>query len=285
MADGKQMNFVIYAPGPYSPYGGGSIALHKLCHNIASLGEKAYIVTAEKNPNYLGEMVLDSKIAQAKELCKNGIAIYPEVIVGNPFEANHVMRWILYHNRTIGNHGVYGEKDLIYKYAPEFKLRYDRPINGYLRAFELNLDIFIDKGYNRKGTCHVYRKMHYDSIKRIHDNSSIKIDGYAELGGNNFLVEQFNNCEMFISYDQACYLNVMAALCGCISVVAPFGDTKAEDWYNSFPYFKYGIAYGLDQIEHAKSTLHLVRENLLELERESIELTKSFIETAYKTRP
>lgn len=272
------MNFVIYAPGDYTPNGGGCVALHKLANNIASLGEKCFIMTSKKNPNYLGTQVTEE---EAIFLCKNGggIAIYPEVTCGNPFNASKVMRWILYHVRTYDCHGIFGANDLLYRYAPHFKLRNEQPVQGELRAVELNLDIFKDKGYNRKGTCYLIKKE--NNKEQTHPADSIMLDDYPSRGGNEYLAEIFNNCETFYAYDTATWLSIMAAQCGCLSIVMPNVGVTAEQWHNGFPYFKYGIAYGKDDIEFAKSTKHMVVPNLLKIESETLSETRSFITKAY----
>lgn len=271
------MNFVIYAPGDYTPNGGGCVALHKLCHNIASLGERAYIMTSKKNLNYLGEQVTE---AEAIGLCNDGIAIYPEVTCGNPFHSDRVMRWILYNVRTYGDFGNYGIRDLIYKYAKHFKLRNEQEVQGELRAVELNLDIFKDNRLERSGSCYLIKKE--NNKHQTHPADSIMLDDYPNKGGNEYLAEIFNQCEIFYAYDTATWLSVMASLCGCLSLVMPNEGVKAEDWHSGFPYFKYGIAYGEKDIPYAKETQHLLKGKLLEIEYETIQETKAFIKRAYE---
>jgi len=271
------MNFVIYAPGDYTPNGGGCVALHKLAHNIALTGQRSYIMTSKTNPNYLG---IQCSEKEAIELCKDGIAIYPEVVCGNPFRAAKVMRWILYHVRNHDNFGKFAPTDLIYKYAPYFNLRFEQPIHGELRAHELNLDIFYDKGYARLGECYLIKKGN-DKEHNKHHNGAIKLDDYPSKGGNEYLAEVFNSCERFISYDTATWLNVMASLCGCLSIVAPDAGVTPEQWHNGFNYFKYGIAYGESDIAYAKQTAHLLKPELLKIEAETISETRNFIKQAY----
>jgi hypothetical protein len=269
------MNFVIYAPGDFTINGGGCIALHKLCHNIASLGERAFIMTGKKNPNYLGEVVSES---QAIDLCqdKHSIAIYPEVTCHNPFHAKNVMRWILYFTREYGDHGLFSPSDLVYKYAPIYTLRQKNSVTGELRAMELNLNMFIDRKESRSGTCFLKKKN--QDKPNIHPENSLCIDNYTSKGGFQYLAEIFNKYETFYAYDDATWVSIIAALCGCKSIVIP-RKYSAGEWYSGYPYFKYGISYGLDDInmQHAANTLPLLRNHLLSLEWESIEQTKQFI--------
>ena len=275
------MNFIIYAPGDYTPNGGGCVALHKLAHNIAELGENTFIVCDSKNPNYKGVQITE---LEGQALARYGaFVIYPEVIQGNPLNARNVMRWILYNVRNYDNFGVFGERDLIYKYAPMFSLRYGDTFDGELRAVELNLDLFKyrDSG-GRSGSVHLYKKMGHK--KNIHPEDSVLLDDYAAKGGNQYLSRVFRYAEIFYSYDSATWLSIMAALCGCVSVVVPDANVTPAEWYAKFPYFRYGIAYGMDEVPHALATAGKVRANLLELEKQTILQTKEFIDNAYKVR-
>ncbi len=268
------MNFVIYAPGDYTPNGGGCVALHKLAHNISSCGETCYIMTSKKNPDYLG---IEVDLQRAIEICTttDAIAIYPEVTCGNPFHAKKVMRWILYNVRNYGEFGIFGEKDLIYMYAPFFTLREPHEIHGELRAVELNLDIFYNKGLERKGSCYLIKKG--NNKEQTHPEDSIMLDDYPTKGGNEYLAHIFNTTEIYYSYDNASYLSVFASLCGCTSLVMPEIGVTPEEWHNGFPYFKYGIAYGKDDLHYAVETAPLLKPELLKIEAETIEQTKAFI--------
>lgn len=271
------MKFVIYAPGDYTPNGGGCVALHKLAHNIAFLGEDSYIYTSKKNPGYLGIQVTE---LEATAICQDGktMAIYPEVTCGNPFRSPLVMRWILYHVRRYDCHGDFGVNDLIYKYANHFTLRNEQEVHGELRAVELNLDVFKNEGRERKGTCYLIKKENHK--EQTHPADSIKLDDYPSKGGNEYLSEIFNRTEIFYSYDTATWLSVMASLCGCLSIVIPNEAVSPQQWHSGFPYFKYGIAYGWSDVEYALQTRHLLKGELLKIEAETIEETKAFIEKA-----
>lgn len=272
------MNFVIYAPGDYTPNGGGCVALHKLCHNISSCGEQCYIMTSKKNPDYLG-IQIDQQ--EAINLCTttDAIAIYPEVTIGNPFQANKVMRWILYNVRDYGEFGVYGANDLIYMYAPFFNLRTYQEVHGELRAMELNLDIFYNKKLERNGSCYLIKKG--NNKEQVHPADSIMLDDYPQKGGNEYLAHIFNTTEIFFSYDNATFLSTFASLCGCVSIVMPDEGVSADEFHNGYPYFKHGIAFGYNDIPYALLTRHLLKDELLKIEAETIEQTKAFITKAH----
>jgi hypothetical protein len=231
-------------------------------------------MTTRKCPGYEAEQVDE---IQAKELAKNGIVIYPEVTTGNPLGAERVVRWILYYVREYGEFGIFGANDLIYVYAPIFTLRYPQTITGELRAVELHLDIFRDRNERRSGSCFMLRKQGHKPV--IHPSGSTDINDYSVKGGHRYLADVFNKHQRFYSYDDANWCSVQAALCGCLSIVAPRDGLDAKAWHEQFTYFKYGIAYGLNDIEYALSTQHLVRGHLLQLETETIEQTRRFIKS------
>ena len=275
---GAKVIFIVYAPGIYTPAGGGCVALHKLAHNISSLGEECYIMADSKNPAYKGTLINETD-AKGIAALDNAIVIYPEVICGNPLNAKHVMRWVLYHVRQHGEFGIWGENDLIYKYAPFFELRLGGNVQGELRAMELNLDIWQNQNLPRWGSCHLYKKAGA-SKPDIHPENSFCLDEYPIKGGFEFLFNMFNRCEYFYSYDSATWLSIMAALCGCKSIVVPDTGVTALQWYNGFPYFKYGIAYGESQLQHADCTAPLIRANLNGLDMDTINQTRAFINKA-----
>ena len=105
-----------------------------------------------------------------------------------------------------------------------------------------------------------------------------------------YLVEIFNKHEIFFTYNTQTFISVLAALCGCISVVIPHptGGGKFSEKESTkenmlkLPTFKAGIAYGFDDIQHSIDTLPYVKNNLLEcLENNDRELTE-FINNSYE---
>jgi hypothetical protein len=261
-----EVKFAIWAPG-FTPFSGGILALHKLCHNINSLGEKAFLISDHKNPNWLGTL------GSQNDIDDSTFVVYPEIITGNPFNAKHVVRWILNTPGVIGGDGIYGATDLVYKYANYFTVPNESQVNGELRAFSMELDFWQNLGQERSGSCFLVRKGAYKEQNK-HPADAQNVNDYHN---NDFLRQVFNQKEIYISYDHACFVSAQAALCGITSVVIPDGVTSKEDWKDKFPYFKYGVAYGLDDIEWAVNTKHLVRDHMIALEEESIELTKNLI--------
>lgn len=269
------MKFIVWAPGPYTNAGGGCIALHKLAHNLAICGAESYIMSDSKNPDYKSALI-DEIAARGIAALPDTMTIYPEVVTGNPLNAAHVTRWILYHVRNYSEYGIFNENDLIYKYAPFFETRRPDKIHGELRAMELSLDKWIDKGAARSGSCHLYKKAGANKAD-VHPAGSLCIDDYPQNGGLESLIDVFNRSEYFYSYDDATFLSALAALCGCKSIVVPTNGVTEQQWRAGFPYFFYGIAYGIENLKWAEDTAGSLRAHLDKLNTASLSDTKAYI--------
>lgn len=113
--------------------------------------------------------------------------------------------------------------------------------------------------------------------KIVHDLSdSVQIDGLSHYETARI----FRKSKYFFSYDELTLYSQYASLCDCISVVIPDKFNCREEWVEKHPISKYGIAYGLDDIEHAIQTRHKVAEYFTDLEEESRKSVVRFAEVA-----
>lgn len=262
------MNFLVDV-GPYYPFTGGVVALHRLAHNLCLVGAKGFLTTPCKNDNWLGEYSGNYQLDP-----EDTVIIYPEVVSGNPHGFRFVIRWILNEVGIIGgDSSTWGDRDLVFSYAEYFNGKEKNKVVGELRAFDLKLDYWKNLNYHRNGECYVVRKGKNKTLDK-HSPDSKNIDSYD----NNILLNEFNTCERFVCYDSECFLAIQAALCGCEVVVIPKEGISKDEWKSRFPYFQYGIAYGFDDLDHAKDTLHLVKPHMESLECESLQLTREFVE-------
>jgi hypothetical protein len=91
------------------------------------------------------------------------------------------------------------------------------------------------------------------------------------------MIELFNDKEFFISLDPFTFTSIIAALCGCNSIVVKIPNLSFEDWKNSDPFHKYGIAYGYENIKEAKKTRHLLEEHIYNMYLENETNIDNFI--------
>lgn len=290
------MKFIIVAPG-YDDNAGGIVVLHQLCDRLNHLGYEAYLwpffkpVLDLTNPfktsylffRYFRKSIkygfktnpkLNTPIASYDDL-KDAIIVYPEVVVGNPLNAQHVVRWLL-HKPGFNNGGKidFGTDDLFFYYDKSFDdSQYNKYPDNHLHIVSQRSDVYkITNNGEREGSCYLLRKGYKRAM--VHDTTnSIFIDGLS----HGETAQIFNGVEYCISYDTYTMYNVYAAMCGCIPIVVPEEGVNKEQWQPNEENC-YGIAYGFDDIEYAIRTRPLLLQHIEKQERESNESVKHFVE-------
>lgn len=255
---------------------GGQVALHKLCHDIRSIGREAYVTCDHTHPK-LNAPRLDKPVP-IDEL----VVIYPEIVHGNPLGAKHVVRWLL---NTPGKCGGVGSgfyqgkanSDLIYKYSPFFDYR-GIP-DGLLRSTFIDYDCFNNRQMTRDiGSCFLIKKGGVSEI--IHPNDAMDFSPYQshwELAS-----DILNRSKFFFCYDNECFWVTLAALCGCIPIVIPNSDISFVKWLHSFPFNMLGVSFGLEMVNHAKETLTHVREHCESVQKNDLSGVLAMINTCDK---
>jgi hypothetical protein len=211
----------------------------------------------------------------------NCLVIYCEGTQGNPLNAKNVVRWLL---SELGKNVPYdyvngwGKNELVYYFNCEQKFSKNPEMIG--KKYKLLTSIYINplvKNYNnpkRKGYCHTFRKSNYHkTLRYAHHPRSFEIKREHKLID---CINIFNKHDIFISYDPLTFLNIIAAMCGCVSVIIKVdGIPNQIEWLKTtalYSYVKakgieklYGIAYSIAEIGWARSTLHLVSKQWTEI--------------------
>jgi hypothetical protein len=125
----------------------------------------------------------------------------------------------------------------------------------------------------------------------VHKANDICIDSILYQIPNDekmkFYSELFNKMEYFISYTPFTFTSVLAALCGCKSIVIPRKEYNGilfdkEKWLNEIWCAKYGIAIGLDDLPRAVDTMDQVLPNVNYYEQVTqINQLKTFVNDCY----
>ena len=191
------------------------------------------------------------------------------------------MRWILAPLGIVTNNDIYktwGPNDLVYYFNVDKTFSINESMIG--KKYKLLTSIYINpliKNYNdpvRKGYCHTFRKSNFHkTLRYAHPPNSFEIKREHKLKD---CINVFNKREIFISYDPLTFLNIIAAMCGCISVVIKVDEIPTHsEWLKTTAvarYVKdkgieklYGVAYGLSEINWAKETLHLVSQQWFDI--------------------
>jgi len=295
--EGK-LNFIIYLHLTLDKvFNGGLIALHKLAFELADRGHNVYIFC---EPNYphpnikvipkLTESTEDGELYfwdQFSFHIDTTISIYPEIVMGNPINTKHVVRWILYHTQ-IGIEQSFGENDIYFNYC-NFETFRNVPFRK-LTVFDYNLDsLYITNTGERKTFCHILNKNTPPNGKNLlSELNSTDLSDWIYKGRSekytsfDFLREMFNQHEFFLTYDQRTYYAIMATLCGCKTIILnpgkPFeeipnantalaaqNDISPTEFRLKNYLQQYGIAYGWGDLKWAEDTIHLSRRYIQEL--------------------
>ena len=294
--------FVIFAV-PYKELSGGSIVLHKLCHLINRAGREAYITPyfstfelnrkhairtlwrfarelewslrypLRTNPNFNTPLIASPEEVADRD---DYVAIYPEIVFGNPLGAANVVRWLLHNPGFHTGRVFYGRNELYFGYNSAIKpfcFPGSTTSPNDLKVIHYPLEYYNtdNTAAERSGTAYTVRKGKGKTIQ--HDlRESVLIDGKP----HQEVAAIFKRVKTFISYDPYTAYSTFAALCGCDSVVIPDEGVDEESWYPN-PEDRYGLAYGFEGIEKAKKTRHLLYQRVLREESNSVESVAVFI--------
>lgn len=281
---------------------GGTIVLHHLLKTLRALGYDAFgcSLTSDKEskvwrynlegrlrsilPKRMLKYQMDAgvdyvKLRQVEKSPEDWIAIYPEIVNGNPTKVPNVVRWFLH---TPGFHT--GEVDYgpgeyhvdFYNFMGDFKDPRSHQAPHALRVvaypFEhYNLDGALPQE-NRQGTAYLVRK----GTKRPIDidlSTAICVDGLP----HEECARIFKRIETFVSFDVHTAYSEFAVLCGATTVVVPQPGKSIADVYPN-PADRNGLAYGFDDIDRARETMPLLKEELRRRETETRENVKRFAE-------
>jgi hypothetical protein len=275
------MTRIVITSPSYSPSIGGVVVLHKLCDILLTLGYDAYLYPFGRfaegdyytvNPDYKSQILSELDL-------ENDIVIYPEIQPGNPAGVKNVVRYILnrYHLPEFDNYMASWEDSDFWLYHDD--LWYDglRDKN-ILTIRETKLNYFKNLNLERDTeACFTYRKKHHEvsSLNIIHPPDAIEIPFSIS---DEELLEIFNKCKRFYSYDLETYLNVIAVACGCESVIVPYKDLTKEE----AKVFKYGVAYGLNDLEYANQTTDLLLAEMNQTDKDQYEQANQIVQLLLK---
>lgn len=211
------------------------------------------------------------------------VVICGEALVGTPFNAKHVVRWIMNTPGLLGGKGIYDVNDHIFQYHTWFKVNEKYQVQGELRAIDLNYHLSTYQNQNipnRKPGAYLIRKGTNKTFNQ-HPEGFIHADPILENCSDEEAADFFNRIETFVSYDDMTFISVQAALCGCSSIIiGGEGDRSVENLkkVNRIN----GVAYGWDDLEWANTTMPLLRPHYEKINQENLETIRNFRDYCYK---
>lgn len=275
----------------FDPDSGGIICLHRLCHELNTLGHQAYLVKMSRSMEISSnEMwrpffkVLSHSLVRLDRLRLQGewhtptlsqkqgyklaqqdhvIVVYPEMVFGNPLKAKNVVRWLLHAPGFHSGKTGYGFNEFHIQYnnaLPRMEFPGCHLSPNFLPVRYAPLDLYAsqDRGtQHREGHAYLVRKG--KGKPRIHEDSWICIDGLSHEESASIL----GRVKYFVSYDSYTAFSRFAALAGCVSIVVPDVGVSKSQWYPNAE-DRLGVAYGFDDKEHARTTRHLLLARMLQ---------------------
>ena len=255
---------------------GGNVALHRLAYELANRNNNVLVFTKPEYP-HPNITSIKSKVTEIEKGLSssyswegftypnfNTVTIMPEVMKGNFFGTKYISRWILYHTRQDIEQS-YGSDEVYFNYGTfnTFREVKDRR----LTVFDYHLNELYNENKKRKGFCHLLHKTTpSDANVLLSKFDSVDISGWYKKGGFDFLREELNKYEYFLTYDQKTFISLAATLCGTkVIVLNPDKNTLPMKYRIDNPIFAYGVAYGLSDISWANQTIGMVRGHIEEL--------------------
>jgi len=281
-------NILIYPHLPFSLSDGGTNVQYYLAYILSTLNVNVQIYNVHDNNKC--NQTFNNFVSDINSVdFDNTIVIYCEGIKGNPLHAKYVVRWMLSKLGQNVPHDYYytwGPNELVYFFNNEINMIHENIDFKVLSLFYINPKIQNNNNKERKGLCYTIRKKHCFSQeidihainKKVYNCKKLNPFEITYNHNQDDYINIFNNFECFISYDPLTFLNIIAILCGCISIVYPVEGVSKLDYFKMTPFYQYmvekncfeiyGLAYGtsIEEIIYSKSTLHLAKQQMMDVQ-------------------
>jgi hypothetical protein len=260
------INFIVVSPQPeYVSYIGGITVAHTLANAIAKTGENVYLYANSTKEDYNvncipwgSDLDFDPNNTVVVLIAGAGEHTFLHNIPDILTKAPNIVRWLV-------NHQVkpYPQENKFYKFHKYWDVLEGQEIDGYLSVIEIDQELFKPSTKPRKGICY-YAKGNLDeeAYRAIHKPEDHCIDNVLynlpEQDRMKYLAEVFSTSELFIVYSHLTTTAVLAALCGCPTLIIPKKGVDKDKWLNEIWCSKYGLALGVDDMPRALETLPLV---------------------------
>ena len=199
----------------------GVRTLYRLAKGLEAKGYKVYVFAApsdEINCNFISKVT--------KEMRKNAIVVYPEIVYGNPLGFQNVVRYILYYPGRLGGQKEYFKNELLISYTAEFYKDVD------IMCFPcLDRNLFYKDDTVKDVDCYfVYKKGKWKEIKEFENMIEIN-PSYPKTRED--LSKLLRRTKTLYSYDDCSLLLDEAYACGCsVKIVTEDGFKEYISKYN-----------------------------------------------------
>lgn len=289
------INFVIFSPfETYVDYIGGATVPHTLAHKLSLFGENVYVYANSTYVKYdrvqcipYGtDVKFDERNTIVVFIAGAGEHTWEHKVPSCLMNAPNIVRWLV--NDQVK---PYPTDDKFYMYHKYWRVLDGQRIDGDLSVIEIDHTLFCNKQLPRSGSCYLIKgNLDTESSRIVHQPTDLCIDTvlYTVPDKMQFYSDLFNQKEYFISYTPFTFTSVLAAMCGCKSIVIPkteYGGVafNKQKWLDEIWCAKYGIAVGMDDLPRAIDTLDLVVPNVKSYEEiTQTNQIKQFITDCYE---
>jgi hypothetical protein len=273
------INFIIFSPFEnYVEYIGGATVPHTLAHLMSLLYENVYLYANTTHPKYNkvqcipygSNIEFDDNNTIVIFIAGGGEHTWEHKVPDCLKNATNIVRWLVNDQAKL-----YNANDKLYTFHKYWNILEGQRVDGSLSVIEHDHSILRDRGLKREGTCYLIKgNLDTEADRAIHTSNDFCIDSVLyQIRGNKieFLADLFNKKELFISYTPFSHASVLAAMCGCKSVVIPkkfYGEIpfNKEKWYSDIWCTKYGIACGLEDLPQKIKEMDKVIPNIVHYE-------------------
>lgn len=293
---------VVNAPS-FNETSGGAIVLHCLVDRLRRLGREAYVhpLPRRKKPppwprlaprerwrawrlnrtwrrvaeeNFVTHPALDVPRAPPG-IMKEAVAVYPEIVPGDPLRSRRVVRWLLHKPGFFDPDVRFGRNELTFFYQHPFREGLaDVDPDNLLQVRWIRDDVYFDRGLPRAGACRLVRKGARTGMAAIPENDdAVLVDALSHEGK----AEAFNRAKVLYSHDPYTMYLFYAALCGCVPVVLPQPGMSREQW-RAREEDRWGVAYGEEEIPWAVETRGLMLDRFARAQEAETETVVRFLE-------
>lgn len=208
----ENIPYFIIAPD-YRESSAGVQVMHRLCHLINESGRQAWMVNCTVNPEWNTPTVSGTELRNYRLRGGLFIAIYPEVVSGNPHQAPVVVRYMLNREAAInGNILQAGADDLFYWYRPEFAEKHVEPRILNIECYDLKL--FCDEQRERTRDVLYLNRVPESVVDFSTLPSDIQILSMRNPLALEQLADLLKTTRTLYSYESS-GTTLLAVLCGC----------------------------------------------------------------------
>ncbi|MCD4530989.1 glycosyltransferase family 2 protein [Pseudomonas sp. C3-2018] len=250
----------------YRETSSGVCVLHYLCHALNLAGYEAYVTPCQVNPKLRTPILTDELRRHHLSTGLVPIAVYSEVMDGNPIGTPIVARYILNREGFLTGRAINAQKsDLFFYYTQDFR--------GTSKSDNLLLLPVIDSQLFSPPTEPVQRSGNYLYLHRFDKSKvdysllpdDIEVLSLANPKTLTQLAQIFRTASTLYSYEISATCTE-AMLCGCPVIYMPGGHVKTQPFIEQFGDAGSALHGEPGGLERARATVMQARRRWLDIE-------------------